>query len=99
MMGIVTIRVINTLQNNVWFTGSDETMKELHDFVQYVLDSCSKPETYKICFYDVDCTFSVGLIEFADLSRMKKRVFSERMKDTFLGDCITYQYIRRCFNE
>lgn len=65
----------------VWMTSNN--IDQLHDFVQYVLDSCNDPTV----FYMVDHRDCVGrLMDIAKAADMRKRTFEERMGNVKVGD-------------
>lgn len=65
-----------------WCTTND--LKTFRDFIQYVLDSCNKPEEYMLLdvennkIYDM-CSVAIGNY------KMRKRTFEERMNGTQTG--------------
>lgn len=73
--------VIREDQKNIWFKSADDNYLALHQFVQYVLDSCSDPAGYTI----VGNRFKKNLMKYSELTGMHKRSFEERMKDILTG--------------
>ena len=59
------------------------SVKTFLNFIQYVLDSCNKPEEYFI--YVVDKNICVGLVEYANKNGMHKRTPEERNQDIITG--------------
>lgn len=73
--------VIREDQKNIWFKSADDNYVELHQFVQYVLDSCSDPAGYTI----VGNRFKMNLMKYVELTGMHKRSFEERIKHILTG--------------
>lgn len=68
-----------------WCTTNDE--KTFRDFMQYVLDNCIRPEEYIL--YDVDNNAAYNMLKVAtETFKMRKRSFTERMKDIPTGKWI-----------
>ena len=63
-------------ENTVWCTG--ETIEDFKVFMQYVIDSCSAPETFILENVETRATYDAYKIA-TELYGLKKRTFDERM--------------------
>lgn len=77
-MQLVKIVTIDKKKNKVivWCTTNDE--KTFFDFMQWVLDSCDRPEDYMIWDIEKDLVYSMYGIATKQFG-MRKRTFEERM--------------------
>ena len=75
------ILVVNIKQENIWFKSDTMDFVALHKFVQYVLDSCSAPETYVI----VTDAWELALPIYCGICGMYKRSFDQKIKDELTG--------------
>ena len=68
-----------------WCTTND--LKMFRDFMQYILDSCNKPEDF--IMYDVKSGKCYNVLKLAtDGYKMRKRTFTERMENAQTGKWI-----------
>lgn len=82
MQTIKFITVDNDKKVTVWCTTN--SLELFRDFMQYVLDSCNRPEEFMIWDTEKDAVYNMYEIA-TEQYEMRKRTFEERMKNIQTG--------------
>ena len=79
-----TFKFVTVDDKKVYYWCTTNTLKSFRDFMQYILDSCSKPEDFMI--WDVEKDFLYDAYKVATTQfEMRKRTFDERMDNAQTG--------------